>query len=192
MSDEKRTEKVTKGKVEIDSSLSNRLVDDLDLEDNKVVAKYIFKELLIPKVKDLVYDILTGAIEKKMYRTSSGPSSRRRHSGNERVSYDTRYSRSNSSYRDRDSDDNPSENSDYRNTKFYERADAEDVLNTLCDIIEQYHQATIGDFWDALGKTQDDNFAKNAEYGWTNLNNAQVRRVHNYYILDMPRAKYLN
>ena len=189
--EKKRTEKVTKGEVKLQKTFSSKLHDDLELEDNHEVATYIWKDIIIPKAKDFVYELLTGSLEKKMYGTSSagrrgGP---RRNEGT--ASY-ARYYKSDSRPSHRDDDSNTSGNLDYKDIMFDTRADAEDVLSTLCDLIDTYDEASIGDLYDAAGITPDDNFAKNAEYGWKNLSQAAVRRVKDGYILDLPRPRFLN
>lgn len=188
--EEKRVEKVAKGEVKLQKTFPNRLKEDLELEDNSEVGNFIWRDIVIPKLKDFVYELFTGALEKKMYGTSSGGRrgvSRR----NESVSYN-RYYKSDSSSHNRSDNSSNDKNLDYKDLMFYERSDAEDCLSTLCDLIDQYGEASIGDLYDAAGITQDDNFAKNNGYGWKNLASATVRRVKDGYILDLPRAKYLD
>lgn len=187
--DEKRVDKVTKGEVRMQKTLSNKLKDDLELEDNEEVGTFIWKDIVIPKLKDFVYELFTGALEKKMYGTSSG-----RRGGNNRngSSMYNSYYKSDRPNRNRNNDSDNREVRDYKDLLFYERADAEEILSTLCDLIEQYGEASIGDLYDAAGITQDGNFAKNNGYGWKNLSQATVRRVKDGYILDLPRPRYLS
>lgn len=191
MDNEKRVkETVTKGKVKLEKTFGNKLHDDLELEDNGVVKTFIWKEIIIPKLKDFVYELLTGSLEKKMYGTTS----RRRVGGgnrNETASY-TRYYKSDSRPSHRDNDSDSDRRLDYKDILFYERSDAEEILSTLCDLIDKYGEASIGDLYDAAGITPDDNFTKNSQYGWKNLSQATVRRVKEGYILDMPRPKFLD
>ena len=188
--EKKRVEQpVVNGKVNMQKSLGARIHDDLELEDNHEVAKYIWKDLLIPKLKDLFYELATGSLEKKMYGTTSGG----RRGGprrNESASY-TRYYKSDSRPSHRDDDSSSDSRLDYKDILLYERADAEQILSTLCDLIDTYHEASIGDLYDAAGITPDDNFTTNTQYGWTNLSSATVRRVKDGYILDLPRPKFL-
>ena len=187
--EEKRVEKVAKGEVRMQKSFSNKLHDDLELEDNHEVGAFIWKDIVIPKIKDFVYEIITGGLEKKMYGTSSG---RRGGSSRNGSSSYSSYYKSDRPNRNRSNDSDRGEVRDYKDLLFYERTDAEEILSALCDLIEQYGEASIGDLYDAAGITQDDNFAKNNGYGWKNLAQATVRRVKEGYILDMPRPRYLD
>lgn len=193
MDEEKKVEKVVKGSVKLaNRSIGSKIDEKFELEDNKEVFNYVISGLLIPKLKDLFYELVTGSIEKKMYGTSG---STRRSGGrrpNERYSYHTDYTRPSNRSNTGSSDSDSSEKLDYKDIILYERADAEEVLSTLTDLIDQYGQACIGDLYDAAGITDNEGNFQMEKYGWTNLSSAKVRRVHDGYILDMPRARYLD
>lgn len=192
MSDEeKRIDKVTKGTVKLQKTLSSRIEEDLELEDNRAVGNYIWKDVLIPWGKDLINELISGAVEKKLYGTTSSKGGRRRGGRNESTSYSSYY-KSDRPNRNRSDDSDNREVRDYKDLLFYDRSDAEEILSALCDLIDTYEEASIGDLYDAAGITQDDNFAKNNGYGWKNLSSATVRRVKEGYILDLPRPKYLD
>lgn len=188
--EERRVEKVTKGEVRMQKTLSNKINDDLELEDNREVGNYLWKDVIIPFFKDFIVEIIEGGVEKKMYGTTSSRRGGRR-GRNESTSYSSYY-KSDRPNRNRNNDSDRNEVRDYKDLLFYERSDAEEILTTLCDLIEQYGEASIGDLYDAAGITQDDNFAKNNGYGWKNLSSATVRRVKEGYILDLPRPRYLD
>lgn len=190
MDEEKRIEKVTKGEVKLEKRLASKIEEDLELEDNREVGNYLWKDIIIPWCKDLITELVSGAVEKKMYGTTSSRG-RRRGGRNESTSYSSYYKSDRSTNHRSDHSDN-SEVRDYKDLLFYERSDAEELLTALCDLIDAYGEASIGDLYDAAGITQDGNFAKNNGYGWKNLSSATVRRVKEGYILDMPRPKYLD
>ena len=65
------------------------------------------------------------------------------------------------------------------------RGDAEEVLDRLNEIIDQYQIASVADFYELVGVsgTYTDN-----RYGWTNLSGACVERTRDGYQIRLPRA----
>lgn len=189
-SQKKEVAKVTKGKVKTAEKSALRKFGEAFIEDDMADIKtYVISDVIIPAIKNLIFDSLIGSVEMALFGTSSRS---RRGGSNGSNSHYVSYSKS-SNNRDRRTDDSRSSSrNDYQSVIFEERADAEEVLDTLCALIEDYGQATIGDFYDAAGITPDNNFAKNEEYGWENLNSARVQRSRDGYILSLPKARYLN
>ena len=68
------------------------------------------------------------------------------------------------------------------------RADAEDVLDRLRDLINQFDVATVADFKELLGITGD--FTDNT-WGWDDLRSAGIRAVRGGYVIDLPRTQAL-
>jgi len=58
----------------------------------------------------------------------------------------------------------------------------------MIEIIDQYDFASVADYYDLLGleTTPIDN-----KWGWTYLNNVQVRQVRQGYVIDLPPAEEL-
>lgn len=192
--DQKKKEvvKVTKGKVSTaKKSPGKKFVETFIEEDAEDIKVYIVSDVIIPAIKNLIFDSLIGSVEMALFGTASRS---RRRGGNggrsETTSYSSYYrSGSNSNRSNRDSSE--PRRGGYQDIIFDERGDAEEVLDTLQDLIEEFGQATIGDFYDACGITPDDNFSKNENYGWTNLNSASVKSSRDGYFIHMPREKYL-
>ena len=68
------------------------------------------------------------------------------------------------------------------------RAEAEQVLDEMYELLDTYKQVTVADFYDMLGISSE--FTDN-KYGWTNLNGARVIRVRDGYRIDLPREQVL-
>ena len=72
---------------------------------------------------------------------------------------------------------------------FENRAEATEVLDAMIAIADQYQAVTIADLWDLLGRTgepTDENF------GWVDLIGTDVVKVHEGYLLDLPRPHALD
>ena len=63
------------------------------------------------------------------------------------------------------------------------REEAELVLERLLDIISKYEVASLADLYDLTGlpSSHVDN-----KWGWTYLNNTEIRQVRDGYLLDLP------
>ena len=66
------------------------------------------------------------------------------------------------------------------------RAEAEEVLSNLIELIEQYDVAKLSDFYDMVGIDSD---FSDEKYGWTNLSRATVSRVRDGYTIILPKPK---
>lgn len=69
------------------------------------------------------------------------------------------------------------------------RKDAEDVLDTMRNMISTYGVVSVADLHDLTGAIA--NYT-DSNYGWTALNSAKVVRVRNGYLLKLPRPKTLS
>lgn len=197
-----KVEKVVKGVVKKQKpSIGKRMAETLALDDTKNVKNYIVHDVLIPAVKSMICDIVGwgGFAEMILFsggRRGRGPDSTIiRDSGVSRVNY-------RSIFRDpyRNSREQPKEqvmrSRDRFNfddliipirdgqTSVQARAEAEEVLSKLFDLTVEYGQATVADLYDACGL--DTEFTDN-KWGWTDLRGVEPRRVHDGYILTLPK-----
>ena len=189
-SDKKEVAKVTKGEVKIAGKKKRRFLGSFIEDDYTDIKAYVISDVIIPAIKNLIFDSFMGSLEMALFGTSSRSRSRggSHGSSNNYVSYRKFSDNSNR----RASDTRSSDRVDYQDVVFEERADVEEVLDTLQALIEDYDKATIGDFYDAAGVTPDGNFAKNEEYGWYDLSRARVQRTRDGYVISMPRERYLD
>ena len=68
------------------------------------------------------------------------------------------------------------------------RSDAEYVLTSLCDIIEEFESATVADYKELVGMRPEH---VDYSYGWTNLSKAVILKDRLVYRLELPRARAL-
>lgn len=155
--------------------------------DNQSVADYILYDVLVPAAKNTISDMVTGGIEMLLYGERRGSSRMNRDRGRSYVNY--------SGYSTRRDDDRVRNNSRVRRSardRVYNddivvptRGEAEQIIDSLLDIIDQYGSASIADLYSLTGIDSD--FTDNS-YGWTNLSTASVSRTRDGYILNLPRA----
>ncbi len=185
----KAVPKVTKGAVKTSDKEHKGFFKTFIEDDAEDIKSYVVSDVIVPAIKNLIFDTIVGSIEMALFGTTS----RSRSKGGSNASHNyVSYNKFSDNSSRRTNDSGRNSRNDYQSIIFEERADAEEVLDTLQNLIDDYGKATIGDLYDASGITPDDNFAKNEEYGWNNLNSARVQRTREGYFIDLPRAKYLN
>ena len=181
LAERKKIEKVVTGKVKTKKkSEISKLKDTFISEDVSNVKSYIVMDVLIPAAKKAISDIVRDGIDMILYGdTHNGRGS----SGASYVSY--------RSYSDRDRRDTRRESSrtrvgyDYDDIILESRAEAEEVLRRMDELIETYRIVSVADLYDLVGKSC--NYTDN-KYGWTNIRNAEPVRVRDGYLLKMPKA----
>lgn len=178
---EKRAEKVVTGAVISKKKNGFRkFMDEFISEDAKNVKTYVFGEVLIPAIKKAISDIVTDGIDMILYGESRRGSKR---STADRVSYRNYYDdRSRGSYRD---DRSYNSRYSYDDIVLASRAEAEDVLTRMDELMDEYKLVRVSDLYDLVGITG--NYTDN-NYGWTNIRNAEIVRVRDGYMIKMPRA----
>lgn len=158
----------------------------------KVVGGYILFEILIPAAKNTISDMINNGSDMILF---GEPKSRRRDRDRDRgrgsyVSYTSYYDHD----RDRDRHDRDRARV-YGRSRFDSdeiilptREDAEEVIQEMFLIYDQYNAVTVKEFLELVGLP--DEYTDGA-YGWTNLRDVQARRVKDGYIIDLPIPKAL-
>lgn len=180
----KKIEPVAKGKTKKKSEVK-KFADIFIAEDVTSVKDYVINDVLIPAAKKAISDIITNGVDMILYGEARGKD--RRKDGGSRVSYTKYYERD----RDRDYDRGRSRRSvyDYDDIILDTRREAEEVLGRMDDLIDAYDIVSVADLYDLVGIQG--NYTDN-KYGWTNLRNAEIRRVRDGYLLKLPKAMPLD
>jgi hypothetical protein len=179
---EKKVEKVIQGTVKTKKKNEIRKFTDVFIsEDVSNVRSYILMDVLVPAIKKAVSDIIKDGIDMLLYGDSNG--SRRRERDDIRPSYRKYYDdRDRSRSRERERVNVYS----FDDIVLNNRGDAEDVLDNMLDIIEEYGTVSVADMYDLVGMSS--NYTDN-KYGWTDLRTAHVERERSGgYIIKLPRA----
>lgn len=191
---EKKVEKVITGKVTSKKRSLGRRFLDIFFKDGaspKEIQAYLLEDVIVPAVLDNITEVINSAVEMVFFgearRRNKKPGSG---SGNSaRVNYGG-YFNSGDSRRDR-----PSRSIKEQSTReiledfiFDSRADAEQVLDDMRELLDRYQQVTVADYLDMLGKTS---VYTDNKFGWTDLSRVQVSRVRGGYRIDLPRESAL-
>lgn len=177
--DEKRAEKVVRGKVKTKKNELRKLTDIFISEDAANVKHYILLDVIVPSIKKTFYDIVVNSLDMSLFGGRSG-----KRSTADKVSY---RDYSSSSRRDERSYSSTRTTSGYSYDDIIleTRGEAEAVLSRMDEIMEEYDVVRVADLYDLVGVTGEHTDNK---YGWTNIRNAEIERVRDGYRIKMPRA----
>lgn len=178
--DREKVEKVITGTAK---TKKKNTFGSLISEDASSVKGYIFSDVLMPALQKLVVDIVKDGIDIIIYGgTRRNTDKRGSYSGNY-VSY--------SRFSDREVRDRSIDRPRYQPNEIIleSRTDAEEVLDTLEDMIDRYDDVSVAAFYELVGMPSSHTDEK---YGWTNLANARVERVRDGFCIKMPRVRPLD
>ena len=181
--EEKRVEKIVKGKVTVKKNEMRRLTDIFILEDVSKVKDYIIHDVLIPTIKETIYDIVTNSLDISLFGGRSSGSKRAKRPTADRVSF--RDYNGVSRGEDRPYTGRTSTIYSYDDIVIPTRGEAEAVLERMDELLDTYEQVRVADLYELVGITGE--YTDN-KYGWVNLQNADVVRVRNGYKIKLPRA----
>lgn len=185
---QKRVEKVIKGSaVPMKPSVGKKVADLFLGDDISNVKEYMLYERLIPGIKEMVLagiEMMLFGGDRVLRRSNQSRTSY--------ISYNKMYA-SSPSRRERDRgyryEREEVRGKEFTDYVFETKGEAMEVLDTLTELIDVYDQASVNDFYDAIGVTGD---FTDANYGWTELGSATIRRIRGGgYILDLPRPYVL-
>jgi hypothetical protein len=184
--DDKRVERVTSGDpIRKRKSLRKQFSETFVAGDAKSAIAYVVMDVLLPAAKDMIVEAGSQGIEKLIF----GDTRRRRGSTPPQagptgyVSYN-RYSMGAA----RDAAERVMSRQSRARHNFdeivlEERAEAEEVIDRLFDLVSRYESASVADLYELVGivPSHTDN-----KWGWTDLRGSGVSRVRDGYLLDLP------
>jgi hypothetical protein len=190
----KKIEKVVVGSVVRQKKpLGRRFLDTFFGGDAQGVVGYVMMDVLIPAAKDMIADAVTTGIERMIFgevRSTSRRSSIRSNPSGGYVSYN-RFSSGQTAGRREDPRDisrRARSSHDFDEIILATRVEAQEVIDSLFDLISNYEAATVSDLYELVGVSG--NYT-DEKWGWTDIRGAGVTRVRNGYLLDLPRPEQL-
>lgn len=192
----KKVEKVVTGEVITRKPpLGKRIFGTFFGGEAKGVAGYIVMDVLLPAARDAVADAISQGVERMLFgevRSSSRRTGQRPSGTSGYVSYN-RFAAQQTPQGRREEPRSVSRRArgqhDFDEIILATRAEAEEVIDRLFDLVSRYEQATISDLYslvDISGAFTDE------KYGWTDLRGAGVTRIRNGYLLDLPKPVQLD
>ena len=193
-----KLEPVTTGKVTIRKKPLGRRFLDTFLQGNPGgAAQYVLMDVIVPAVRDVVTDAISQGLEKLIYgdaRSSSRRTGQRPGGGVGHISYN-RYATSTPAWKKDREDPRPTLSRQARAAHNFDeivletRVEVLAVLDAMAEQITKYGQVSVGTMYDLCNYTAS---FTDEKWGWSDLSDAQPRRVTGGYLLDMPKPEQLD
>jgi hypothetical protein len=179
------TGEVIKKKENILDRLSKTFFND----DAGNVVQFVLHDVLVPSIKNTMVEMIKSGAEMLFFGETKG--NRTYRDGNQsRVSYGAYFK----SELDRNRRADPREREanarvvnrsryDFSDIVLGNRGDFEIVLSALLELIDRFHMASVADFYDALGISND--YVDN-HWGWTDLSMATIAPVRYGWRINLP------
>lgn len=186
-----KVQKVIQGEVvQRKKPLGRKILDTFKGgDDMHSIGNFILQEVIVPAAKQMITDAVSQGVDRAMYGEVRRP---RGSSGGPRVNY-SGFSRSASSPVGRAGEaDGPRMSHRARATHDFDevvlgtRGEAEEVLDSLTELVRDYDVATVSDLYDLVGINA--NFT-DEKWGWTDLRGSAIRPVRGGYLLVLPRTQ---
>ncbi len=153
--------------------------------DPNTVSGYVIKDIVIPKFRSIIYDIVTSALEMFLYGGSTPTN---------RASSNNSYRNYNGAYTFKPNGPAPKSPTvtgmdifQFQKIMFQSKRDAMAVLDTMTELLERYSLVTVAQFY-SLANYNVDNVQAN-KFGWFDLSSAEVVRDYDgEFYIKLPKA----
>lgn len=191
-------EQVTTGEAKRGKrSLGRQFRDVFIGGDTKSVVHYVIFEVLVPQAKDMIAEAASSGFERLIFGENR-PGGRRYGSRPQQgnyTNYANRYAiRGNNPVgrAERDPAGRPQASMQPHPIDeiiLASRIEADAVLDRMYDLLNQYENVSVADLYSMIGWSSSHTDYK---WGWTQLQNCQIRRIHDGYVLLLPRPVALD
>lgn len=177
---------VAKGRLKKDST-AKKAVKSMIKVDGHQIKEFVFGEVLIPTLKDAVYKIITNGLSMVLFDRVDGPRGSRSSLSGTHISY-SGYYRGDNPPRESRSDRYSRRESFVPDGQivYTTRQEAEDIIDGMADIIDQYGQVSIADMYD-LSDVSAPPHTYN-RYGWRTTRDFYTRHTADGWVIVTPRA----
>lgn len=184
-------EPIIKGKaVERREPLRRKFFQAYTGDSAQSVGQYLLLEVVVPASKNLISDLVTQGINRFLYG-SSRPASGGVGSiiGSRGTSYGKFFNGGSAQTQPvTQLSQHARANHAFGEIILTVRSDAEQVLDELRSLIEEYGHAKVVDLYRLVDVSSE---FTDQKYGWTNLARASVQPIREGYLLDLPRPEVL-
>jgi hypothetical protein len=187
--DKNITPVVAAGATRRKKSLRKQFKETFVAGDARTAVRYAMFEVLLPAARDMVVEGMHQGMEKLIFGDSRRRGSSYPQSGpTGHISYN-RISGSRLAGPQRAISRTARARHDFDEIVLDQRAEAEEVIDRLFDLVSRYESATVADLYELVGlsATHTDH-----NWGWNDLMGAGVSRIRGGYLLDLPEPQFLD
>lgn len=181
-------EKVVSGRVRVKKQRKGNLEKAAEIftgQDLNSVKEHLIKDVLFPNIQKLLYDTITNGADTIIY----GGKGKNKRSDGTRVSYWRSYDSGSGSNNEKQTYSGRGIYN-FENLLFEKKQDAEAVLDSMQEIIDQFGVVSVADLYDLADVTIDNTTASN--YGWKSIASAKSVATPDGWILSLSKPIYLN
>lgn len=187
----RKLKKIVKGPVtKRKQGLGKKMLNTFVAADINTVFMYVVQDVLIPAAKNTLAEMIHGSTEMMIHgenRRGRSTTGRRDNDKRSYIDYGTFSNNPRTDKRQVSSRSRAAHNFD--DICLGSRQEADDVIFTLADYIDQYGQATVANLYELVGV---DANHTDERYGWDNLGSANSVRVKDGYLLNLPKPILLD
>lgn len=182
--EERKVEKIVRGPVKVKKKSGLRkFADEFVAGDATSIKDHMMKDVLVPNVKKIIWEVLTGGLD--IFLNGKDGGSYRSKTNAARVSYRDYY---NNDKRPSSSDNSSRNRGGYscNDLIFGSRGEAEEVLSQMCEMLAEYDNTpvSVGEFYSLVGEPHT---PVDHKWGWKDLSSAYVSRGTDGYVIKLPR-----
>jgi hypothetical protein len=194
----KKLDKIIEGKViQRKKPLGRKFTEIFIGGDARETRSHVLYEVMVPGIKDIVFDIIKTSTEQMLFGQGRAPSTRGRVVQSlGHVAYNRMGQSSSNRYTSRMQQEEPRSISrrarathDFDEIILEERSDCMDVIEELSNLIDQYQSAKVSDLYELVGITGE---FTDEKWGWTTMRDAGCTRVKGGFLLNLPRPEPLD
>ena len=181
-------EKVVSGRVRVKKQRKGNLEKAAEIftgQDLNSVKEHLIKDVLFPNIQKLLYDTITNGADTIIY----GGKGKNKRSDGTRVSYWRSYDSGSGSNNEKQTYSGRGIYN-FENLLFEKKQDAEAVLDSMQEIIDQFGVVSVADLYDLADVTIDNTTASN--YGWKSIASAKSVATPDGWTLSLSKPIYLN
>lgn len=167
-------------------SLGKKVAETFAGDDARAVGATVLFEVVIPAIKNLIFEAGSRGLEQSLFGTSSSSGGGARRVSGSRISYNTMYKSGTKDSGPRELSRRARVSHDFDEIILPSRGEAEVILERMSDAIEAYGVVTVSELYDLVGITG--NFTDD-KWGWDDLRASGVRPVRNGYLLNLPKPE---
>lgn len=170
-------------------SLRKQFKETFVAGDARMAVRYMMFEVVLPSARDMIVEAMHQGMEKLIFGDSRRRGATPPQAGpTGHISYN-RYSSSRMSGPGRAMSRQARARHDFDDIVLDNRAEAEEVIDRLFNLVSQYDSATVADLYELVGLSATHTDHK---WGWEDLQGAGVSRIRGGYLLDLPEPEPLD
>ena len=168
--------------------LQSKIKDTFVGEPMKDVGLQVLMDVIVPAIKDLIFDSGREGLSRILYGATSRPGPRPQ---SQHTSYGKMSMGSGQTMRmsqPRSMDQTARATHDFGQIIFDSKGEAEAILDSLLDLLTTYDMVSVSDLYEIVGMKSE---YTDRDWGWTSLAAAGVDRTRDGYILSLPKTRQL-